>query len=1647
MPAEFRVWTAEVVLEGVFALLESPLFDEAKTLLTPLLTQQPLLLLLLLLASPTASYMKRFVAEQLLLQVACDALPQTAVPYLKSAIASNRRMVVATLELFLMSHETIPSTLLVNVNQLELQGDLLLSPHHLVFNQLFVKNWSLHARDTQRLEAVLRERVAARGQVVLTSMVAFVTAHAPEFEKSSAALFALLQLLDEIDRKLPAGGKPYHSLRGVLEEVLGKSPALKAAWEATVDKQAAAVLSALLTTPANEDALCQDIRALHRSAFLLDAYVFPAFLKRLLGSFAALLAGVDTAALMRVAGVIGLLVERRLLEEEEEPFLTALTAQLTAGSFPQLPLVLPSLLDHVRVTLHDYPTLEAAFYNNPNTQFLLKTLATPARLSVPDSPALSTATSLRAVQSTSLFSEVGFAPQTFPHFTVRVVNEDALARELFSSPPLSEAQVQTVTRIMNQLGTNNVEAISAKLFAAFTPAQFAPLAAYLVKNYVAYQDVYLKTYLKLLLLGGEPLPMLALDASILTSMQLMKEEGEFTHKSLRLLASFIGALTLVRNRVLPLRKLNLRALLRKSCEENYVQNALVFVTALLACARDSAIFHSVRQPWLHGLLLDLLQMHEDAALPANVKKAYVPVLLDQLGLSDEEKAALKDEAAASLLSPAFTEPSAMPEPAFASPRLQRALSQPSPRVGSFHAQKPLAPLVSLPPLPASAEDLAAFLQQQLRVLPNMLPFLAKAQELLPLLAKDLSALLAQLPLSELRAADDLFAFYLPLLEPFNRKARDRLAHEFSLLLTRFAPPSVPLADFAEAVVQYLDGLAFAQLAQLAQLATSRVSVVPQGPQAPQGPQGLPTPQGPQVLQTPQGPPGLQTPQDPQGLQGPQGHQGPPGLPTPQGLQGLQGPQGPQGLPSMPGGVLRVLSEGYGGDLLKKKKEAFLGIVSSLSKRLATPVMQGAPKEELELLKAEAVAQLTLACAGLPAEDLKDFRCVETTNLVCAVLGEAAESQRMLVMPHVALALLQYTEKEVGVTADRVLSSAYTALLRKPGTRLNTPFLVTCLQERCITPAQLDAILASGVLACRAQLEKTSLGPVLSDVLQQLLVSRHVLFASQLTSTLAQLGDLLAAPSPALQPLQAVLLRLQRNYQVLGQEAVYQPNFTAVLAAWLQLCAAQPGAPREEDVVTFIVALRQKGLLASETQTVIAVKLLFVALLAELDKPVTASSSTSSTTGSTGATTTTSTMNTSNSTGAADNTSPVDAFIALLAALLRYTDLKSRASLLLCFVTAVASVLAEEQKAGKSRGAAPAYRVLAALTELLLGPLLPRLQPGLHDSDRVLATDYARVLLHGLQLLQPAIVPSFVFFLLALASSATLLRVCALLQDDTTSSLFSRLLFALLRFLMPFWVLASPAPALRQLVAATTSLLLALKERWPQLLCANYGDLCLAVPTYCLQLRNIITAAQPPATPAFSPRDGITDELAKALNTPTPDAWNVGKILAPLNLEPFFAAYRAAPSAGFCSDMADLAKKQNSFVYFALLYEVAAATYIRAGPDGAKPSFPVDYYTLLLKQSPPPVAHDTVIALLDHVRYPSYDTYSFCMLMKTLMKRDVMEPVFTAICDRLLVPGPKSWGLQFLFSQLVNSEAENIKDMKNMRNPEVKKLVEEYLTKK
>ena len=91
----------------------------------------------------------------------------------------------------------------------------------------------------------------------------------------------------------------------------------------------------------------------------------------------------------------------------------------------------------------------------------------------------------------------------------------------------------------------------------------------------------------------------------------------------------------------------------------------------------------------------------------------------------------------------------------------------------------------------------------------------------------------------------------------------------------------------------------------------------------------------------------------------------------------------------------------------------------------------------------------------------------------------------------------------------------------------------------------------------------------------------------------------------------------------------------------------------------------------------------------------------------------------------------------------------------------------------------------------------------------------------------------------------------------------------------------------------------------------------------------------------------------------------------------------------------------------------------------------------------------MMSLLDHIRYPAFDTYTFCMLMKTLIgNSDVNEIVFTCICDRMLVPGPKPWGLEFLFYQLVNGNADIIHKLNcYTSNPKVVELVSEYYSSK
>lgn len=125
VPETFKPWCYEAVLEGVLSLLETNLFDETKSLLSPIIKQEPSLLLLLLLYTPSSSYMKRYLLDKLVIQVLSSSIPFSVMEVLQKAIQPCKPTIVDLIEVFLRTHDSVPNTMLLSINQLGLQDSLL----------------------------------------------------------------------------------------------------------------------------------------------------------------------------------------------------------------------------------------------------------------------------------------------------------------------------------------------------------------------------------------------------------------------------------------------------------------------------------------------------------------------------------------------------------------------------------------------------------------------------------------------------------------------------------------------------------------------------------------------------------------------------------------------------------------------------------------------------------------------------------------------------------------------------------------------------------------------------------------------------------------------------------------------------------------------------------------------------------------------------------------------------------------------------------------------------------------------------------------------------------------------------------------------------------------------------------------------------------------------------------------------------------------------------------------------------------------------------------------------------------------------------------------------------------------------------------
>ena len=168
------------------------------------------------------------------------------------------------------------------------------------------------------------------------------------------------------------------------------------------------------------------------------------------------------------------------------------------------------------------------------------------------------------------------------------------------------------------------------------------------------------------------------------------------------------------------------------------------------------------------------------------------------------------------------------------------------------------------------------------------------------------------------------------------------------------------------------------------------------------------------------------------------------------------------------------------------------------------------------------------------------------------------------------------------------------------------------------------------------------------------------------------------------------------------------------------------------------------------------------------------------------------------------------------------------------------------------------------------------------------------------------------------------------------------------------------------------------------------------------------------------------------------------LLGVLQLDAKFAAYgsdEGSNNASVIAELVSIALQQVAVpsVFHAMLYEVAESIHIQY--DHEIVQFPLKFYEEVLKSLKEKDYNDAVYSLLDHIRYPARDTFYFCMLIKTVIENYRMESIYL-LGKRLLVPGPKPWGLEFLFSQII-SASEKVRAEAMKGSPEMKKLVEEY----
>ncbi|KAL7319889.1 CCR4-NOT core subunit cdc39 [Mucor circinelloides] len=302
---------------------------------------------------------------------------------------------------------------------------------------------------------------------------------------------------------------------------------------------------------------------------------------------------------------------------------------------------------------------------------------------------------------------------------------------------------------------------------------------------------------------------------------------------------------------------------------------------------------------------------------------------------------------------------------------------------------------------------------------------------------------------------------------------------------------------------------------------------------------------------------------------------------------------------------------------------------------------------------------------------------------------------------------------------------------------------------------------------------------------------------------------------------------------------------------------------------------------------------------------------------------------------------------------------------------------------------------------------------------------------ALYTLQPNNFPGFAFSWLQLISCRSFLPQLLVANDNNGAMLCQKLITALLKFLGPLLKLQELPHATKMFYRGTLRVLVVLLHDFPEFLCSNYVIFAQAIPHSCVQLRNLILSAFPRVMhlpDPFTP-DLKLDMIPESAEEPVfdqsyLDILNENGFRAKIDAfaenkdTAFFQVLDGQLNAATPTE-SEVDKHNADLLCAFVLYIGAKSAQLKNVAIAETPA--VMAYNHLLSTLESEGRYTLLSAIADHLRYPNSHTCFFSAAFLHLFSRQsevVKEQVTRVLLERLIVNRPHPWGLLASFIELI-----------------------------